>query len=254
MASDPDALRDAKTHSRIGRFFGWAWPVTLAIGAIWLIGAIFGDFSWWVAVALLLASAYFRAAAAEYKRASERSIKAALASDQAATGPEGIARPAGEQRDVDIARSREEADQRMSWARSLVNKYAALLETPRATPYIAEGSLPAPKDDIKKALLIVAAWEQLAGSQSKEAVGMYRNAFTLLMNVVPDAQATGQEGIAASLAKTGGADKLSAPEVMAMLKQFKESFPQQVGVSEGAALALEFDQRLAAMVATFTAS
>lgn len=152
---------------------------------------------------------------------------------------------------TDHAADHQEGVDRIDWADDLVAQYCAVLEHSRSTPYIPEGALPGSTEDIKQALLIVAAMGQIARGHSEAEITIYRNVYMTLMHVVPDGQALALSDVLAAIARAGGPKNLPRSAVREVAQQIAAALPNDDTVAEGVTLLVEFTQRLEAMLANY---
>ena len=109
-----------------------------------------------------------------------------------------------------------------------------------------ESSLPASRDDIKRALVFTAAWKLNAGLISEAEVDVYRASYMLLMNFVPDNQASRMREITEAAQAWKGSPNQSDELLAVALQMFSshaDLFPGQSVTTQGHALAKEFDDR-----------
>jgi len=75
-------LRDAKIHELIGGIFAWIWLLGTLAGVVWIIGAIFGSFSWWKAIGLIVGAQFAKVVHRDYRSAAQKAIQDGIAAGQ----------------------------------------------------------------------------------------------------------------------------------------------------------------------------
>lgn len=142
-------------------------------------------------------------------------------------------------------------DQLISESDDLVGTYADLLEGNKTDVLRPESSLPAPKEAIKRALVITAASKLRAGVITEVEVEIYRTAYMLLTNFVPDDQAQRvREANDAARAWSGSPDQSDEELVKVMEKFSGTAGLWRRPAGEDLKLLNEFDTRLAALRGT----
>jgi hypothetical protein len=68
----PDYLADGTKLTKIAATFGLLWKFGSTVGVIWILGAIFSDWSWWWAIGVLLGAQFCRAQMKGYNRAGQQ--------------------------------------------------------------------------------------------------------------------------------------------------------------------------------------
>jgi hypothetical protein len=89
----PNYLRDARIHDVIAGIFSWLWLLGSLAGIAWLLGALFGDFSWLITIGLLVGAQFAKAVHREYRRASQKAIEDGIAAGQIYIDANKTARP-----------------------------------------------------------------------------------------------------------------------------------------------------------------
>lgn len=252
MTKAQNFLRDAKVHEVVGGVFGWVWILGTLVGIGWIVAAAVGDASWLIGIAVFLGAQFAKAVAREYNRAEQKAIADGVAAGETFIDAGGHARPLNS---GDRASSRAAIDSAFSWADNLVDQYAALLEHQTKSPYFWEGALPANKEDVKQALLIVATVRRGRGQISDDDLRIYKQAYTCLMYAISDERAAALESAMNSIASAGGTSNLSDAEIRDVARHIASAHqPPDVDqdVPMAAVLPAEFDTRLTALLTTYT--
>jgi hypothetical protein len=244
----------------LGGVLGWTWLIGLAAGTFWALGWLFSDFSGWTALALLLGAQFAKGGMRIANRAGQGTIQDGLRRGLLSSDSSGrVTRSAGPD-PTDADALQQQVSDKLAWAQNLAGKYAHLLDSsgrPEAY-YIPEGTLPGGVEDIKEALLILAATGTVTDSLSASDVETYRSCYMTLVRVVPDGPAVAHNDVIRAIADAGGPDRLSPSQLRESLSRFATSFrdvqDQKDPRRDGATLLMEFDTRLAAMVAYFKAN
>jgi hypothetical protein len=145
----------------------------------------------------------------------------------------------------------EEVARTLAWADDIVTRYAAVLERQRLTPYFAESDLPASKDEVKQAILIVVAERIVADRMPASDLETYRHCYMLLINAKPASAVAQFNKIGEAVRR----DPHPAPEVS---RERVREFTSVLAVlreppEEGERLLSEFTTRLDAMIASYVA-
>lgn len=155
---------------------------------------------------------------------------------------------------VDRTSSRGTIDSAFPWADRIVGLYADLLSGQTSSPHFHEGALPASKDEIKEALLIVAV-ARFANSLISEAeIDVYKAAYGRLVNAISAARASSLDVATNIVERAGGVDNLSPSELRDAVRGIAAAYqPRNVDkdLVEMVRLPAEFDARFAALLSTY---
>ena len=137
------------------------------------------------------------------------------------------------------------------WADELVGRYADLLERNKTDVLMPESALPGSVEDIKRALVITAV-TKLRNSLIKQGeLDIYRTAYMLLMNVVPDDQAQRSRDLTAAVQAFHDSPAQSDAELERVLARFAKNsdlFGPNAPSERAPGLLAEFETRLAKLV------
>jgi len=251
MTKPQNFLRVAQLHERIGSVLGWLWILGSLVGIGWIVAAIVGDASWFIGIAVFLGAQFTKALAREYNRAAQKAIADGVTAGDIGIDAGAQAHPVNSGERVS---SRAAIENAFSWADDVVGRYAALLERQTGSPYFPEGALPASKDEVKQALLVVATVRRGTGHISDGDLHIYKAAYTRLIYATPDERATALDRSMTSVKTVGGVANLPNAQLRDVVRGVASAYEAQ-GVDqdqrEAAALPAEFDARLASLLAIY---
>ncbi len=147
-----------------------------------------------------------------------------------------------------------EAEERSELAQRLVNEYGRVLEERAEAREIlsSQERLPASKEEIKWALLVVAAVGKATGQITDETLEQFCVGYSSLADFIPAAEVGGEQRFGEILRRGELRNDLSREDVVQLVKDITEagysSERRQQAINESAHLIVEFKQRLAILV------
>jgi len=240
----PNYLRDAKIHQALSGVFGWIWLLGTLAALVCIVTAIFGHTHWWVAISILVGAQICKGLCREYRMAGQKAVDDAIAAKQMPSDSKNRGLQESD------AAARVELSRVLSSAEQLVEQWAELLETSALSYYLAESALPAPVDELKRAILIITATRQVRGDISESEIDVYRASYACLARAIPDVKARGVNDALASVTQAGGAFNLSSAQLQEALRGIASSIPDS-NSPDAMSLVAEFDNRLHAMLASY---
>jgi hypothetical protein len=86
-------LRDAKLHELLSFIFALLSGASWLAMWVWIVGAVFSDWSWWSALGLFLLGWFFRGVSREYQKAGQQAIQDGIGAGQININEHGQALP-----------------------------------------------------------------------------------------------------------------------------------------------------------------
>lgn len=147
-------------------------------------------------------------------------------------------------------------DEKLEAAQLLVSEYGRVLEEHAAYMLKPQEALPTTKEEIKWALLIMAAWGKMTGQITAKSLEQLRMGFASLADFVPAAEARVDQHFSDLVRKGPQRDDWSAEEIQQVAKDiagsgFSPERRQQAN-AEFQRLIEEFDQTLSILVEKVT--
>lgn len=252
MTKTPDFLMQAKTLELVGGLFGWLWLLGSLVGLSWIIAAIFSDASWLLGLAILFGSQLSRSVADGFNRAAQKVGRDGVAAGQIVVDAKGQA-----YRATSMPFTRASLEDAFSSADTIVDRYAALLKRSTMSPYFSEDELPASKENVKRALLVVAAVRRGNGHISDDEVNVYKTAYSRLSFVISSEHTQFLDSSLSPIESGGGVANLDDTQFRDALRDFASAHRGRdtaQELREGATLPREFDTRFASLLSTYLQS
>ena len=147
-----------------------------------------------------------------------------------------------------------DSDERLELPQRLVNEYGRVLEERAEAHEIlsSQERLPASKEEIKWALLVVAAVGRATGQITDETLEQFCVGYASLADFIPAAEAGGEQRYGEIFRGVELRDDLSREDVVQIVKDMTESGysseRRHQAINESAHLIVEFRERLAILV------
>ncbi len=143
-------------------------------------------------------------------------------------------------------------DEKLEAAQLLVNEYGRVLEEHAAYMLKPQEALPTTKEEIKWALLVVAAWGKMTGQISDETLEQFCIGYGSLANFVLAAEARGDQRFSEAVLRGRQIDDWSGEAAKELIREIAESEysseRRQQAIAEFAHLTDEFKQSLSKLI------